>query len=279
MPTEKQQPDDSNSKLNGETNTKTESKPASLSIRGHDTELTSNQSSFTLTVDLPGVRLSDLKLQVVGEKGVLVITADRTTGESTKKYFHQFPLDEETMDTANIRASFVDGVLEITIPKQDKVKAEPIMVPVKKVNALSEQATEASPSSSEKQELVVMDMPGVKSENVKIEFFERRLHVQAERRKGDTTTKKYHRVFSINTKRIDVTQMEGYLSDGVLTLVAPLKQHLAPQMVPVSTIPTEQPVNNNTSLADEEFVNVEATLPETVSDEEVAEDEAASNRD
>jgi len=92
---------------------------------------------YLLTADIPGVSRSDVEITL--DEGVLTVKGERKpeTGVSEEGYrrrerivgtfLRQFNLPD-TVDTANISAKAEDGVLQIEIPKQEKLQPKKIVV-------------------------------------------------------------------------------------------------------------------------------------------------------
>ena len=87
-------------------------------FRDHTVAETAN--SFQLSVDLPGVKVSDLSLKF--DEGVLKISGNRKFGGQgqNSSFLKSFAMDETSMDTANASANLSDGVLIVTVPKRAK---------------------------------------------------------------------------------------------------------------------------------------------------------------
>jgi HSP20 family protein len=95
------------------------------------------EQRFVLRADLPGVKPSDI--EITAEKGVLALRGARNFEQKqddghysrvervTGKFVRSFTLPENVQTDA-IKASFKDGVLELTIPKQAKPEPRKIEV-------------------------------------------------------------------------------------------------------------------------------------------------------
>lgn len=94
---------------------------------------------FVLHADLPGVDPRDIEITM--ENGVLTVRGERTTQASssqegyrrveraTGRFYRRFTLPD-TVDSEGVKASGNNGVLEIAIPKQEKVQPRRIQVEV-----------------------------------------------------------------------------------------------------------------------------------------------------
>ncbi|HET7811263.1 MAG TPA: Hsp20/alpha crystallin family protein [Steroidobacteraceae bacterium] len=95
------------------------------------------EQRFVLRADLPGVKPADI--EITAEKGVLALRGSRNFEQKqddghysriervTGKFVRSFTLPENVQTDA-IKASFKDGVLELTIPKQAKPEPRKIEV-------------------------------------------------------------------------------------------------------------------------------------------------------
>ena len=95
------------------------------------------EQRFVLHADLPGVKPADI--EITAEKGVLTLRGERNFEQRndsghysrvervTGKFVRTFTLPENVQTDA-IRASFKDGVLELTIPKIAKPEPRRIEV-------------------------------------------------------------------------------------------------------------------------------------------------------
>lgn len=102
-------------------------------------DITENKDAFVIKAELPGIKKEDVKVSV--QDGVLTLQGERNyenTEDDDKRhrverfYGHfsrSFTLPEH-VDDENIQASYQDGVLELTLPKQEKTKPRAIEVEV-----------------------------------------------------------------------------------------------------------------------------------------------------
>ena len=95
-------------------------------------EYEEDESEVRFSIDLPGVKASDLEVTV--HEGQLCISGSRKSksrdGTVTKRarFSRSFPLDETSIELSQMKANLADGVLEITVPKRPKPK--PIKIAV-----------------------------------------------------------------------------------------------------------------------------------------------------
>jgi HSP20 family protein len=95
-----------------------------------------NDSSITLLADMPGVKASDLEIDL--RENVLTLTGRTTTPETSREsnvlreyrpgaFFRQFTLSE-AIDQPTIDAQLTDGVLRLELPKVAKARPRQITV-------------------------------------------------------------------------------------------------------------------------------------------------------
>ncbi len=100
-------------------------------------DIREEDNRYLLTADIPGVNRDAVEITL--EEGVLTVKGERkteteVTGEGYRRrersygtFLRQFTLPD-TVDAGNISASAEDGVLKITIPKQEKPEARKITI-------------------------------------------------------------------------------------------------------------------------------------------------------
>ena len=95
-----------------------------------------NDSSITLLADMPGVKPSELEIDL--RDNVLTLTGRVVPAETSKQanvlreyrpgmFFRQFTLSE-TIDQPKIDAQLTDGVLRLELPKLEKARPRQITV-------------------------------------------------------------------------------------------------------------------------------------------------------
>jgi len=108
---------------------------ATMWIPAVDVEET--KDSLVVRAEIPGMKKEDIKIQTVGE-GLVISGERRHEAEEKDRHFHRvertygkfqraFALPVE-VEPDKAKASYKDGVLEITFPKSEKAKAEEIEV-------------------------------------------------------------------------------------------------------------------------------------------------------
>lgn len=97
--------------------------------------IVSNENGYVLSLDLPGVKRSDLEISF--ENGELTIVGRRPANASQATVLHResrtgdyrrvFELDA-TIDATAIGAKLEDGVLTLTLPKAERAKSRKIEI-------------------------------------------------------------------------------------------------------------------------------------------------------
>ncbi len=96
-----------------------------------------NDEEFELELAVPGMSKNDFKIEF--ENDVLTVSAEKEVksedgkknGNFYRKEFgytnfqRSFRLPEDTVNSDAIKASYVDGILKIEIPKREEVKPKP----------------------------------------------------------------------------------------------------------------------------------------------------------
>lgn len=100
-------------------------------------DVVEEKDRFVLRADLPGVNADDIEISM--DKGLLTISGERHQEKreekeglyrlerATGRFYRRFSLPE-TVDAENIAAKSVNGILEVSIPKQPQVQARRISV-------------------------------------------------------------------------------------------------------------------------------------------------------
>ncbi len=100
-------------------------------------DIKENETAYTVVADIPGVDPKDIDVHM--EDGVLTVKGERNLNREEEKegykrvervhgsFYRRFSLPE-TVDPDKISAKSKDGVLEVTIPKQEKSQPRKITV-------------------------------------------------------------------------------------------------------------------------------------------------------
>jgi len=100
-------------------------------------DIKENETAYTVVADIPGVDPKDIDVHM--EDGILTVKGERNLNREEEKegykrvervhgsFYRRFNLPE-TVDADKISAKCKDGVLEVTIPKQEKTQPRKITV-------------------------------------------------------------------------------------------------------------------------------------------------------
>ena len=96
-----------------------------------DFDIEENDNSYTIEMDMPGVRKEDLDigikenmLSIYAERKKVMKSDDGDKEEIVSKYEQSFNISVKGIDIENISANFENGVLTLTLPKKEEVKYE-----------------------------------------------------------------------------------------------------------------------------------------------------------
>ena len=109
------------------------------------TDVQENKENYVLTLDIPGVKEEDVKVEV--NNGRLVVSGERRTEEKTEdtkvyrvernfgRFVRAFPLPDD-VDSEKIEAALEQGELHVVIPKSVASKPKSIKIGDKKESLL-----------------------------------------------------------------------------------------------------------------------------------------------
>ncbi|MFN8847901.1 MAG: Hsp20/alpha crystallin family protein [Bdellovibrionales bacterium] len=83
------------------------------------------EDHFSLSLDIPGIKKNELKLEVTGQ--MLSISGESQRDKMTRTFKRSFTLPE-TVDVTKIEAKFEDGVLDLKLPKMEAAKSRLIEI-------------------------------------------------------------------------------------------------------------------------------------------------------
>jgi len=96
-------------------------------------DIAEREKSYVLSVDLPGIDPKDIDLSAQDDSLTIRARRERRVENDDDQRFHRversFGRFERTLslpvdaDTDNIRAEFVNGVLEVTVPRRDDIES------------------------------------------------------------------------------------------------------------------------------------------------------------
>jgi HSP20 family molecular chaperone IbpA len=205
------------------------------SVLEAEKSLSSKSNNFTMTLDLPGVRETDVRVVLCNDK-VIEIDATRlkrsNDGNAVKKlrYSESFEVNPDKVDTAQLKATLVNGVLTMCAPL--KPRQEPIAIPIHQNSNNSIVETD-----KDKQYTICIDVPGIKAEDLSVKLMENgTLHVRGNRKAigtGEEVT--LMKSYNLPTKSVDVSKISATLSNGVLCVSAPRKPKVEPKELYIFT--------------------------------------------
>jgi len=105
------------------------------------TDIYEKDRALVYETELPGMKKDDLSIKV--EEGKLVVAGETKRDEEIKeenffrmgrqygRFQRVFPLPEDVKDVSQIRASFQDGVLKVTVPMEKGIKEKEKAIEIK----------------------------------------------------------------------------------------------------------------------------------------------------
>ncbi len=102
-------------------------------------DISENENAYVLKAELPGVNREDINIDINNK--TLTLKGEKKFEEKTEKenyvrversygsFSRTFTLSDK-VDTENVKASYKDGVLEVTLPKKEEAKPREIKVEV-----------------------------------------------------------------------------------------------------------------------------------------------------
>ena len=83
--------------------------------RGRANHLSEKEDYYVTTIDMPGVKTDDIKIEI--DFNILNIEASRETENGSRSYNTSFLLPNNVDENAQMKATYEDGVLMIALPK------------------------------------------------------------------------------------------------------------------------------------------------------------------
>lgn len=95
-----------------------------------------DENNFEVEVAVPGLKKEDFKIEI--ENDVLTVSSEKEAhNESEEENYKRrefryssfrrtFSLPENKVDANKVKANYVDGVLQITLPKKEEAKPKPV---------------------------------------------------------------------------------------------------------------------------------------------------------
>jgi HSP20 family protein len=96
-------------------------------------EIHEDDKKFQLSIDVPGVKAEDMKVDLLQDGRLLHLSGGRKVekgGSVTEtKFDKRFTIDE-SVDTSKISANLADGVLVVSAPKKEITEEKPITIAI-----------------------------------------------------------------------------------------------------------------------------------------------------
>jgi len=96
-------------------------------------EINESETEYQIAIDVPGVKASDMTIQLEDDGRVLHLTGGRKVtrgGQTTETKFEKRFTIGENVDAASMTANLSDGVLVVKAPKLQKVEPEPMKITI-----------------------------------------------------------------------------------------------------------------------------------------------------
>ncbi len=93
-------------------------------------QVSEDDQRYSLSVDLPGVKKEDIKIEI--NENVLTLGGERKRGEIKETFTRNFTLPN-SVDGEKIEAHYEDGVLQLSLPKTPVAKARRIEIQSAKI--------------------------------------------------------------------------------------------------------------------------------------------------
>lgn len=114
-------------------------RPCGLDVSSPRYKVTDNEEAFEVALDVPGVNVSEININVVDENDdgkILTIEGQREMSDSdgvsrVAKFSKSFALDSSIVNTDNITATLNNGVVFVSVPKDlEKIEKKTRKIPV-----------------------------------------------------------------------------------------------------------------------------------------------------
>jgi len=179
-----------------------------------------DDKSYTITVDVPGVRTQDLSISVEDNK--LQITGEtlRTTHTHVVNWTTALPEDADAQDST---VEHVDGVLTITVPR--KAASEPTRIEVgnevtsTEEDIMDEPGSDQSNDEKKKKYTLTISAPGISASELEVVAEADMLKVSGESKRTGARIGKRFRL----PRDADVAAATASHIDGLLSVVVPKK--------------------------------------------------------
>jgi HSP20 family molecular chaperone IbpA len=171
---------------------------------------------YTLLLDLPGVKATDISVDLVKTNILKVHAVRKLKNEEQITLEQNFYVDKKVANTAGAKALLENGVLTIQMAKAQP--SETLIVDIKTGDIGSEEN-----SNITDQFKWTLDLPGVNIGDFQVKYHDDHVSVMATRKRGDNVVKIFKKV-SMSEEKYNVQKLQAFLEDGVLTVMAPAYQ-------------------------------------------------------
>lgn len=164
-------------------------------------------TSYALSLAAPGVKREDLKVSVTDE--TLEIKGESKVGAGVRsiRWASRLPSD---VDTNNISASVVDGIVSLSLPKKEK--APRIQIALSTMHEAESDSDEEDSAYS-----WTLPMPGLAAADLELSVRDNILHLNGETKKTGARVAKMVRL----PRDADAVNAGASLVDGLLTITLP----------------------------------------------------------
>jgi HSP20 family molecular chaperone IbpA len=197
--------------MNAEDDEEHESVPQMNPFQKNKTTWNESEENYIFHMDVPGVKAHQITIEE--KDGEIEVTAIRLShdNEVSKTYQEILYVRPSAVDLSNTVATLDNGVLAIVVPKKSN---EPLDIQV-------ESAAPPEPTVDGNEFRASMDMPGVKTTDLKAQIRQDKVYVEATRQVGDRVVT-IRRIIEVQPSSVDVGRARAFLQDGVLTFAAPI---------------------------------------------------------
>jgi HSP20 family protein len=96
-------------------------------------DIQEDDKTYTISVDVPGVKADDIAVQLEDNDNVLHLSGGRKVKKdneiSESKFDHRFSIGD-TVDSKHITANLADGILVLTAPKKEPEQPKPHLIKI-----------------------------------------------------------------------------------------------------------------------------------------------------
>eukprot|EP00540_Astrosyne_radiata_P014209 CAMPEP_0116857290 /NCGR_PEP_ID=MMETSP0418-20121206/20461_1 /TAXON_ID=1158023 /ORGANISM="Astrosyne radiata, Strain 13vi08-1A" /LENGTH=402 /DNA_ID=CAMNT_0004490937 /DNA_START=674 /DNA_END=1882 /DNA_ORIENTATION=- len=243
------------------------------------TRFQQTDSEIRLFIDIPGININDLQVNIKNQK--LNISGQRKTTTTTgadRVYTIQkeYALDDTYLDTTGIQANLSDGVLVVIIPKKNKQRPQPQFV---HVTQDSHDSTDDGTAETNQVKFPV-DIPGVKLEDLEVTIKEDGvLRIVGKRTIGNRKDCNVVHELSLDHNTLDLLQIKANLSEGVLLVSIPKKAVEPARRIEISEDSFEGTLSKQDHDSEDGKIQKAGTTKATEEKEESGETEAQISTD